>query len=164
MGHVVRICGAMAYFFDQDIKMKENLLGDSLGTWDKFVFGPLQRDNQSYNGFSVPEVPDAGGITSSDSGTAPTGSGTPEWTEDGSDTIFHGDPTAILSGTDEDIWATESLGTTSDWALDGGSGSSTVRTGKTESAEPGGETGTTSGTGGSSGSGSGSGEEWWKES
>jgi serine/threonine-protein phosphatase 6 regulatory subunit 3 len=49
MGHVVRLCGAIAYVLDRDVKLKQQLLLDQVKEWDAFVAGPLHQDNESHN-------------------------------------------------------------------------------------------------------------------
>jgi hypothetical protein len=49
MGHVVRLCGAIAYVLDRDVKLKQQLLGEQIKEWDAFVAGPLHQDNESHN-------------------------------------------------------------------------------------------------------------------
>jgi len=63
MGHLVRLCGAIAYVLDRDLKLKEILLGEQQKEWDAFVAGPLHQDNESHNAVlagGAPSFPGAG--------------------------------------------------------------------------------------------------------
>jgi len=49
MGHLVRLCSAIAYVLDRDVKLKQTLLGEQEKDWDAFVSGPLHQDNETHN-------------------------------------------------------------------------------------------------------------------
>jgi len=49
MGHIVRLCGAIAYVLDRDMKLKQQLLQEKVKEWDNFVAGDLHQDNEAHN-------------------------------------------------------------------------------------------------------------------